>query len=639
MRKRKVFRVLLSMLLMTCMLSACSGPNLPFLNKDKEEQPSEGDTPTQEPKIITKDGLTFHVGDVITFDDLASLSAEDEGNALQKVIMQSDGTTIEEYALTESGIFSVYVAASFLDGASENAECVIEVLEQESNLPEELQNSIATKNWSTGKLYVCTGQSGQYGYEYDEGDDYSVSYSDSVSDRIQIESTVTSGGLTITPVFISNSVYNQIISSDANIFAHDLYSAALMESIAGMFGAEDEEVRQLIGWYGSLLSEITNATIIQSGAYLYDTDGNSYQVMIVGYGIDASEYNGPTASYARYAYVDYDDGKILFTLESGDPASAGSGNISVDTGEEEEQDAPTTYEEFKELAASSFIAEDWAYVDVQLQTKTVEDAMKDISNDFIIGNVTPLLPSAPPDAEVVADPEGTSEPEESGVVADIFVPYSAQHPEIYTWPENATQYSRWVYVIDSTTQFVSTIINPDGTVVISGDVKNQDWRLDLGTGESTTPGQSSGGMIDEKKLNLTSSYGAYEVSTAGLQGSSFDEDNSTAGRVIIKQGTNTYYIETVRLTQIQSYMANCLYGTNGFKDGYFRVVAGDKVTGTNGDITPYTIQYTDNNNNGQTSAYMAVYNINNDYLCCYGSQMPGDNATFVNILNNMVRVK
>lgn len=650
MKKRKLFTAILSMLLIVTMLSGCSVPDLPFLNKgnDDQQQDVPSDGPVQQGKISTIEGLTFHVGDTITFDDLASMSEEDNGNALQKVIMQSDGSTVESYQLNDVGIFSVVVAVQFLDGSSESAECTIEVLEKESNLPEALSNNIASKEWTVTNVAAYTGMNGDFNFASDvmsdkapvishvNGLDYSMYMDPSVLQAVS--------GTSMTFSYMPADFYNSIVSTSNNVFKYDLSTARAMEIVAMIVNSMVEEgseeaqpIKNMTGWYAQLLTEITSASVQATEFYLYDVDGNQYQVMQVLYTLDASAYGGSVYTYAGPSYVDYNDGKLMVSITNDEAIS-----ISPDTevsGEGENQPAiPATYDEFKQFMTSTMTAEDWAVMESAPAFDSISSVLNDLQNIIILGDVTPLLPVAPPDAEIVADPSTEPEPEASGTVADVFVPYSQQHPDIYLWPNNDTKYSRWVYVIDKSTQFVSSIINPDGTTVISGADGNDDWRLQYGQeGQQTT--EPSTGMTNVEKATLKSSYASYEVSTAGWAGSEIDEEQSTSGRAVIKKGTETFYIETARVSKVQSYMSDCLFDNTKYKDSYFRVVEAEKYSANDGLITMYNIQYTPKDKEHRTDGYMAVYNINNDYLICYGDAPQSDLDRLKDILVDMVKVQ
>lgn len=641
MKKTSVLRMTAIGLSMALLLGGCSAPNIPFLNKDKgNNQTSEVDDSDLLPtsKIIPNDGLTFTVGDIVTFDSLASMSAEDEGNALQKVIMYSDGTITESYEFTETGIQNVLVAVQFLDGSSDTNQVTVEVVEREINLPDELVNHIKTGNWDIRNIASfddSLDSSPLVSMSYNTNallvDDYSMGIAYQTSDKEVLYTSY------ITPDMVSEYKRNGF-----DLFSKDVSLRVAASFLTAMTGDDaDEEAQKMIqffNWYADWYESATTAAKVESGLSLYDVDGNGYPIYITEYTVNLAPIADESVSFAGPAYIEYNGNRIFLVLQSEAVISDGSG--MYEEAGNSDVELPTTYEEFLNFLKDNTDASDYSNLGVSVNE--VNNRLKNIVNDVVLGDVTPLLPLAPPDATVVAGESGEEELEEVGAVADTFIPYSQKYPQIYRWPANDTVYTRWVYIIDNSTQFVSSIINPDGTTLISGFDDGTDWRLQMGTDGTTTStggSTSTGGGVDEQTYTINSSYAAYDIVTSGMTGSTIDEDYSTSGRVVIKYNGNTYYIETVRVTQIQSYMANSLYSTDLYKDGAFRVHEDDKSTTTNGEITSYKVSYKTGANADKDSAYMAVYNVHNDYLCCYGDNLPTDDNIFITILKNMVVIK
>lgn len=646
MKKRKILLMVVSILLVAT-LCGCS-VNIPFLNKGDGNENTESTPPDEGPsaadRAVPISGLSFLTGDTVTVDDLVTIDELEAGNVIQKMIMQDDGTLGESYTFAEAGEYTITVLIEFIDSVVYNGQCTVEVTEKTTELPDTLSNNIATRQWATYPLVEITDV--QDGEIVNGSVAIKLSYvDDAIGPR---DFPLSNFSISVTPddtgkillytTFVTPEVINKLNALGLSPLHGDTSMAltmGMMKALIGMAGeesGEDESLTEMINlfdWYSQWYSSITTTSTVNTGLMLYDTDGNQYPIMLVEYTVDLTSVGGTTGSFAGPAYIDYDGKRILLS------ASEVTVNVSVPTeGEEEggqsteEPKIPASYEEF--VAHIQSYVDESTVASITEGRQTVDQAKSyyaDVANLVIIGDVTPLLPVPEEGSQTVEDPgeQGGEEPgEPEGVVADIRIPYSQQHPEIYTWPEEETKYRRWVYLIDNATQFVSTIVNPDGTYVISGmSDMDENWGMQAG-------GQGGSGAItgpvqpgpNSDTYDISSSYSSYTVSNSGYDKLTIDKDNSTSGRVAVKVNNRMYYIETARSSQIQNYVNNCVYPTADFRDGDYQVVEhADQTYQTDiGKITPYTVRWVDSTGNQRENPYMAVYNIQNDYLVVYGDR-------------------
>ena len=656
--KKKLFASGLGLLLIASILTGCSMPNIPFFGKGDEE-PNEELTP-EDTRVSVVEGILANAGDTVYVDDLVTIDDAEVGNVIQKVIIQDDYTVAESYTFAESGVYTLTVMVEFIDGTVWDGTCTIDVAEVTLELPDALSDNIAKLQWTVRGI---TGLDTNNGVE-------SIGFADSgvllsyAHDNIRVNDPgILIGNLNLydadMPTFdmgvFTDSQLNELRQAGSSPLAHDvvglgqLYGARAMASMA-----RDEETEQrvnMIGWMIDFYNGLTTATMVGSDKFLYSVDGSSYQVYIVEYSVSLAPYGGETYTFAGPMCVKYPDGRTLMFVDTTHYLDTGVdvdqaltkilGNASEEDSDEQGVEVPSSYEEFVQRIIMSdggmgFVKSTAA------NRQSTADALSSISRylDYmILGDVTPLRPVAE-DVTIVVG-EGEEEPEESGMVGEVYTPYAQKYPQIYTWPNNETKYRRWIYIIDSDTNFVSTIINPDGTSLISGwkDDEN-DWRLDIPSGQQTGTGSGSSGPNTGEQWTLSSAYSTYEINTAGMQGVDFKEDQSTSGRLVITYKGKNYYIETATASRIQGYIASSIYPTSAFKDGSYNVqeYSADAQTTSIGKIIPYKISYTDSNGNYQTKPYMEVYNIYNDYLVIYADDIPGDATVMRDLLWNLVQL-
>lgn len=663
MKKRTVMSLLCAVLV-SCSLTACSMPDIPFLNKDKDTEVDGTEEPSGDEvasRLTVNEGLTFNVGDIITFDDLATVNAADVGNVTQFAIFNSDGTLAESYECTEPGTFSINMAVQFLDGTSDTGVATIEVVEKEvtSDFPDALNNSIMEEEWT---VKWAEGGSSLDGLFEDSNTTYNgMSFVISLLDAVNADF----GSMGVWRPTVDSKLYVSVVHQDAvsgirasesiadpTVCSPILYNTITkMQGMAEGYFAEDQEnmdkANSYIALYKQVVASLMSATPESTDMLMYTVDGESYPVEAISYRFNFSAIGGADTEAIGMYVVRAGDELIFITDGYGDLALPTPQYFdwitALSSDGETEFEVPADAEAFKAFMAEHLSESgEWAPITKPLSQNVDESKIKDLCNKAVIGDVTPLRPTAPPENDISTAPEGEEPTEEQDTVADTFKSYAQLYPGIFTWPENDTKYRRWVYVIDESTQFVSSIINPDGTSIISGVMSDDDWRIETNTGntEGSTPGGEGGsGMSEGKTYQLNSSYSTFELNMGAVGAAAVDEEKSTSGRAVINYNGAEFYIETVRTSQIQNYVANSLYDTSKFKDGAFRVVEGKKTTTNIGEITQYDISYKDANGNEKSAGYMAVYNVKNDYLCCYSGLMQSNSDTYAYMLQNLVNLK
>lgn len=634
-KKSLVVAVVLSMVLS---LTACSVPNLPFFNKEDdngstEEQPT--DTPgTGEDRVFPISDLTFNTGDTITVNDLVTIDEMYAGDVIQTAVLY-DGSVVtgsanadEPYSLLNAGSEVFTVMVEFIDGVVYSGDVTIEIVDAGPEFPDELHNNIASKQWSTITIA-------------EQSDDimnivsssYSVSF---VQDAIEI---VTAGSM------ISDDgrpLYSLSFMDSSKTFNHDpsqtdfqvVPGLELVYQMASSFAEEGDTNVAILGHLLDLYKNSVTVSVQDMSAKLYGADGISYPIMGYVYTVDFSAYGDKSYTICDVLYIDLPDGRLLFTSNDANIVEGSDDIVPGDV----DMSSITSYDDFVQLVMNNESLRNAVVGFASSRTNPVDMMNKApvITNNVVLGDVSSLLPKDEPGETVVETPPDQSEeiPTESGVVGDMFVPYNVRHPYLYTWAEDATKYRRWVYTIDDETQYISSIIYPDGTQRVSGvnGGSDDDWRLETGTGS----GGTTTNPTNPDNYTLSSQYASYKVKP--IDDVTFNQTESTTGRLSVSYGGAKFYIETIRPAQVQNYLSTSLYPVSNYKNNKYVITEeqSDLVTTDIGLITPYTVKYTDASGKETTSGYMAVYNISNDYLCIYSDSLPMDVNVFVNLLKGMV---
>lgn len=660
MKSKKLLRALTIALTTSLLLTGCSMPNL--FNKDsgtQEELPPQ-EVPTA--YIQANTGLSFTVGDVVTFNDLAVVDPAVSGNVIQSVIMNADGSVADSYVLDTVGEnIIITVAVQYLDGTSETAEVLLNVEEPKITFPEALKNNIDNAEWTKMSIADYAGTDESFVLSHVEDDKYLYAGPGHFSFNSEYDGTYSI--VRLTPADVQSLIdagfdYKKVDFSFKATFD-------MLEAMMGLFDAEDmgedvdaemlEQAKAVAGYNTELLtSKMSGTEISLSDTYIYDTNGNKYPVSILSYTFDGTAYGTPTVTYDGAAIVQVGTDVLLITyqpcevmwedaVEDTDETSADEDKYNKDL------QSVKSFDEYVTLTMEAGMMESAleSYYDVFNNKVSLTNPIMTFCDRVIIGDVTTLLPKEEPEVLPTPDdtsadiaPESTEEPELKDAINEKQGQYLRDHAGIFKWPENDTIYSRWDYSIDADTGFVATVTLPNGTVIKSE--MGGDWRLEY----DPTSGGNGGTTIfkdDEAKVQLVSSYGKYDVSNfTNISRLTVEMDKSTTSRAVITLEGSRYYIETARITNIQSYAKTSLYDTSEFKNGNYSITSSDNVLTTSEGytITEYNITYTNSKGKEVTYPYMSVININNDYLVCYGDDIveADETSLFTKILGETVKV-
>lgn len=639
--KKRACKIAALMVATSLLMTGCSNP----LDKFKKD-----DTPTQEtetveqPNVSVTDVTEYNKGDTVLPTDLVSYGAD---VAVTNVaILGTDGSLLDSLDTSVAGEYTVNIVVEMADGNNFTTEYSYTVLgvQADKEAEEIYQKStskvtIAGKNNST--LTVTVDGDGdsisQYNYTEDPSTgSFSIS-TDGDKEANAATITLSDGyGLSIAPVTSKYSVNDalQILTGMFSIVASDT----------------SEENQKYIEYVTMFLQNmVEDAGSTSDGTMLHSLDGTQSTVYKANVKIKYSYLTG-NAEDDKVIPVGY---SIVNTLEDGTEETF---NITMNYPEDtpygvdvvadtiptsEGEDVPVfdDYDTFLQSVKDSF----------DISTVTVNDTtdsdMNIILNHVLAGALSDIKHEDNMDEDFgvgatnteTVEESNTEEPTESGVVGKVKATYQSKYPDLYKWPESDTKYRRWCYVMHDDNTYTNTVINSDGTFTESGKEEVMSG-ADSGTSSGNNTTSDAGTYDNTVSLALVSTTGTYYVSNANRSDVTMDTAGSNNSVAKFTYNGNVYYIESVKSTTITNYQKSCIYSTNDMADGNYEI-KGDTVRATAttiGKITPYTISYRDINGNNQTKGYMAVYNINNEYLVIYADNMDSDANTMVTLLKDLV---
>lgn len=671
--KKKV-ALLLTIAALCITMTGCTF-ELPF-KKDKVEDAGDVSSTDAEGSISTgievMNGVTFTVGSEVSIYDLVMIP-EEMGTPVMAALIDTDGMVYETITADTVGDFTYEIAIDFEDGNSfgdvvsfsvtdgsastdsngftEEAPEPVQVVE----IPAELSYSIDNHDWSS--FFIPTTN-----VEDDEMTliDSSVIIS---GDNTMVSFTQPYGIIPMSNIVMDSGSSDYIISigyvdyglesrlSELNLSPVRSANTSLKAAV-DMAGLDS----QIHDWYYQAIDAMTSIRTGDTGYKMYDSNGNEYPINVVIAETDWSKIG--LADYdkvntALFYYVEYNNGYIVIRVPNSIIASESdeeSEDTSEETGEEEASGDIGAAESYEDFCALLSPKDDVLSLVVRSNTDDANRYISELCNCLLIGDYSVLKSSEPVDEEGSVDIDGTPtgedvEDELNGAAGKVITYYIDKYPELYSyWPQKNNVYRRWVYNISEDTSYVGSIIprDADGVIQIGGATvtipDNYDDAPDVSDGDDEYGNNQSD---SSQTFTLSSSYNTYEISNGGKSNMTFNTSQSTSGRLALQYNGTRYYIETVRVSQINNYISECLYSTSTFKDNSFTVVDGGNSINTDlGTITQYVIRYEDTNGNQQELPYMAVYNIDNDYLCVYADALPTTSSNvFAEMLRDMVKLK
>lgn len=685
--RKKLFSTTALVLVMTMTMTGCGVVDKvkSIFNKG-DDATSDSSTVTEETVdpyagLITISGTGVHEqNDIVNVEDIVTIDSTISATVSDTAIFGADGSLQTSLATSELGSFTSSVVVQFIDGTSWTGEYSYVVNEPEIQLPDNIKTNLEELVWSTLDVPYSDDSATQV-----------VSYVPSV---VRLTSNV-SYTYSSDVLFTSDhdSLWNAYVltSEDEALLEQNNVSpfsrsdyVILMESILSVFtddmdvdnteGASetsddtltDEEAQQfewLIEAYDSLftISDIT------TDYNIYDVDGNAYPVHCV-----EAMYNGDAADVCpQLYYVDLADGsKLILTYsyvgEVSYPTDEdGDGYIDADEYEVDDESEDEEDEDDEDEFAFESADEAKAYVIETTPTPVYDStlasiydaAISDLTSHFLIGAVevqtTEGEDTTTGDNSVTV--EDTEDSTEDATISDVAESkegsykrkYGQGSTNIFSWPEDPSgnSYSRWVYEILSDTSFSSSIWLGDSNTYAYSDSnsENEDWKISSDGSSSSASssgvnGQAAYGSLDDTSNTVTmlSSYATYYVTDYDIDGT-IDTTKSTSKLVTITTDDNTFYMEPVRNSTIQNYLGTCIYSTSIMaNEPTIEEDSSADVSTTYGSITGYTITYEDTDGKEQTKGYMAVYNINNDYIVIYADNMVDDVDDLVTMLETMI---
>lgn len=648
--KKRVCKIAALMVATSLLMTGCSNPLDKF---KKNDEPTMETETVEQPNVSVTDVKEYNVGDTVLPADLVSYG--DDVTVTNVAILGTDGSLLDSLDTSAAGEFTVNIVVEMADGNNFTTEYTYTVAgvpadkEAEEIYQKSKSNVILTGKNNTSLTVTVDGDSdsiSQFSYTEDP-ETGSSNYSSGGEEANSASVTLSDGyGLSIYPTTKKYSV-----SDSLQMLTELMYTVVPEET-----SEEDNKYMEYVTTY--LQNMVEDAGSTSDGITLYSLDGTKATIYKSAAKIKYSYLTG-NADDDKVVPVGYsivntlDDGtEEIFSVAMIYPTDVPHGidnvadiiNVPMTISEDEEEEVPTfdDYDAFLESVKESFdistvTVNDTTDKDTELILNHVlAGAMSDVTRDDNMDEGFNTDNADGTNTEVVEE-SIEEEPTESGVVGKAKPTYQSKYPDLYKWPESDTKYRRWCYVVHDDNTYTNSVINPDGTFAESGkdDVMSG---ADSGSSDNNNTVSNAGEYKNTVSLALVSTTGTYYVSNANRSDVTMDTAGSNNSVVKFTYNGNVYYIESVKATTITNYQKSCIYSTNDMADGNYEIKdnAAKAETTTIGKITPYTISYSDTKGNNQTKGYMAVYNINNEYLVIYSDNMDSDTSNMVSLLKDLV---
>ena len=649
--KKRVCKIAALMVATSLLMTGCSNPLDKF---KKNDEPTMETETVEQPNVSVTDVKEYNVGDTVLPADLVSYG--DDVAVTNVAILGTDGSLLDSLDTSAAGEFTVNIVVEMADGNNFTTEYTYTVAGVPADKEaEEIYQKSKSKVILTGKnntsLTITVDGDGdsisQFSYTEDP-EIGSFNYSSGGGEEANSASVTLSDGYGLS-VYPTTKKYS--VSDSLQMLTGLMYTVVPEET-----SEENNKYMEYVTTY--LQNMVEDAGSTSDGTTLYSLDGTK-----------ATIYK--SAAKIKYSYLtgNVDDDKvvpvgysIVNTLDDGTeeifsvamiyPTDVPHGidnvadiiNVPMTISEDEEEEVPTfdDYDAFLESVKESFdistvTVNDTTDKDTELILNHVlAGAMSDVTRDDNMDEGFDTDNADGTNTEVVEE-SIEEESTESGVVGKAKPTYQSKYPDLYKWPESDTKYRRWCYVVHDDNTYTNSVINPDGTFAESGKDEVMSG-ADSGSSGNNNTVSNAGEYNNTVSLALVSTTGTYYVSNANRSDVTMDTAGSNNSVAKFTCNGNVYYIESVKATTITNYQKSCIYSTNDMADGNYEIKdnAAKAETTTIGKIIPYTISYRDTKGNNQTKGYMAVYNINNEYLVIYSDNMDSDTSNMVSLLKDLV---
>lgn len=647
--KKRVCKIAALMVATSLLMTGCSNPLDKF---KKNDEPTVETETVEQPNVSVTDVKEYNKGDTVLPADLVSYG--DDVAVTNIAILGTDGSLLDSLDTSVTGEFTVNIVVEMADGNNFTTEYTYTVTGVPADKEaEEIYQKSKSKVILTGKnntsLTITVDGDGDYISQYNYTEDpetgsFSIS-TESDKEANAASVTLSDGyGLAVAP---SSTEYNvddalQLITGMFSIVADDASD-------------EDKQYLEYITTFSQNMIEDDGST--SDGTMLHSLDGTqsvlNKSMIKIKYSYLTGNAEDDKVIPVGYSIVNTseDGAKEIYNVSITYPTDISHGidnvadiiNANMPISEDEDGDIPTfdNYDDFLATVKESF----------DISTITVNDTTdKDteiILNHVLAGVMSDVTHYDMDEGFDTDDADWTNtevveesieeEPTESGVVGKAKPTYQSKYPDLYKWPDSDTKYRRWCYVVHDDNTYTNSVINPDGTFMESGkdDVISG---ADSGNSGGNNTVSDAGEYNNTVSLALVSTTGTYYVSNANRSDVTMDTAGSNNSVVKFTYNGNVYYIESAKATTITNYQKSCIYSTNDMADGNYEIKdnAVKAETTAIGKITPYTISYRDTKGNNQTKGYMAVYNINNEYLVIYSDNMDSDTNNMVSLLKDLV---
>lgn len=649
--KKRVCKIAALMVATSLLMTGCSNPLDKF---KKNDEPTMETETVEQPNVSVTDVKEYNVGDTVLPADLVSYG--DDVAVTNVAILGTDGSLLDSLDTSAAGEFTVNIVVEMADGNNFTTEYTYTVAGVPADKEaEEIYQKSKSKVILTGKnntsLTITVDGDGDSISQFSYTEDHetgSFNYSSGGGEEANSASVTLSDGYGLS-VYPTTKKYS--VSDSLQMLTGLMYTVVPEET-----SEENSKYMEYVTTY--LQNMVEDAGSTSDGTTLYSLDGTK-----------ATIYK--SAAKIKYSYLtgNVDDDKvvpvgysIVNTLDDGTeeifsvamiyPTDVPHGidnvadiiNVPMTISEDEEEEVPTfdDYDAFLESVKESFdistvTVNDTTDKDTELILNHVlAGAMSDVTRDDNMDEGFDTDDADGTNTEVVEE-SIEEEPTESGVVGKAKPTYQSKYPDLYKWPESDTKYRRWCYVVHDDNTYTNSVINPDGTFAESGKDEVMSG-ADSGSSGNNNTVSNAGEYNNTVSLALVSTTGTYYVSNANRSDVTMDTAGSNNSVAKFTYNGNVYYIESVKATTITNYQKSCIYSTNDMADGNYEIKdnAAKAETTTIGKIIPYTISYRDTKGNNQTKGYMAVYNINNEYLVIYSDNMDSDTSNMVSLLKDLV---